>query len=294
MDRGSRYHGALIVSGHEDGMLETFAEMVATAFEDFGHPVERCSLSDTRNARVTATHYAARLTLAPGPHAEPAAQRCRHDGAATGPAKGWRLKIEMTPADPARDDQDISELLMAVMLYRALHEFDTRVVEWLDPLTILDHSEFLASFGSIAPCLVQADSTGFGAVPAYAGSEGTVAPLSRRHPFPLLEAPEEETDIFFPEDALALAYRSDDVTQPLPPVPYQPDSGPSSVQRLAVWAMTGMIGFLSAPVALSVAAVNLLRGEDLRLNTQVLSLTALVVTLHASGVLHSLAAELPL
>ena len=47
-------------------------------------------------------------------------------------------------------------------------------------------------------------------------------------------------------------------------------------------------------MALSVAAVNLLRGEDLRLNTQVLSLTALVVTLHASGVLHSLAAELPL
>lgn len=298
MDRGSSYHGALIVSGYEQGMLEEFAELVAAAFEDFGHPVERCSLSDSRNARVTATHYAARLTLTPGPSAEPSLTRRAFDtiapGHAGGPARQWRLKIEMQPADAARDDKDISELLLAVMLYRALHEFDTRMVEWLDPLTILATAEFLSAFGSIAPCLVQGDEADIYAVNGFGGSEGTVAPQSRRHPFPLLDAPEEETDVFYPEDALALAYRTAPVTEALPPVPYQPETGPSSIQRLAVWAMTGVIAFLSMPVALSVAAVNLLRGEDLRLNTQVLSLTGLLVMLHATGALESLAAELPL
>ncbi|TNF58872.1 MAG: hypothetical protein EP307_11545, partial [Rhodobacteraceae bacterium] len=57
----------------------------------------------------------------------------------------------------------------------------------------------------------------------------------------------------------------------------------NDLQRLTAWAMTGCIATLSLPVAASLAAVNLIRGEDFRLNTQVLSMTVLVASVPAYG-----------
>jgi len=58
--------------------------------------------------------------------------------------------------------------------------------------------------------------------------------------------------------------------------------------------MTGMMVFLSTPVAASMAAVNLIRGEDFRMNTQVLSLTGLLVSLQSSGALASAVSYIPM
>ena len=58
--------------------------------------------------------------------------------------------------------------------------------------------------------------------------------------------------------------------------------------------MTGMLAFLSGPVAVSMAAVNLIKGEDLRLNTHVLALTGFVSMVIGSGALEKVAHHLPL
>jgi hypothetical protein len=95
------------------------------------------------------------------------------------------------------------------------------------------------------------------------------------------------------EEALSLAYR----VCPHPDVidmPSKSDEAASDIRRLATWGMTGMLGFLSAPVALSMVAVNLARGEDFRLNTHVLSLTGLLVMLQSTGALANAVSYLPL
>ena len=84
------------------------------------------------------------------------------------------------------------------------------------------------------------------------------------------------------EERLALAFRAEPHPDELSPE--EAAGGPPSSQlRLASWAMTGVVASVSAPVAVSLAAVNLMRGEDFRLNTQVLSLSAFVAFVHGSG-----------
>ena len=81
--------------------------------------------------------------------------------------------------------------------------------------------------------------------------------------------------------------------EPLP-AEEEDEEEPSDVRRLATWGMTGMMVFLSGPVAVSMAAVNLVRGEDFRLNTHVLALTGFLVTMQSSGMLSSVVAHLPI
>ena len=66
----------------------------------------------------------------------------------------------------------------------------------------------------------------------------------------------------------------------------------NDVRRLAVWGMTLMMAFLSAPVALLMAVVNLVRGEDLRINTHVLTITTLIFLAVPAGALELIAAQL--
>ncbi|MEM1005458.1 MAG: hypothetical protein AAGK26_08755, partial [Pseudomonadota bacterium] len=58
---------------------------------------------------------------------------------------------------------------------------------------------------------------------------------------------------------------------------------PSDALRLSSWCLTGVVASMSTPIALSMAAVNLIRGEDFRLNTQVLVFTMAIVALNASN-----------
>lgn len=69
---------------------------------------------------------------------------------------------------------------------------------------------------------------------------------------------------------------------------------PSDILRLTSWGMTGAVASMSAPIALSLAAVNLIRGEDFRLNTQVLAYTVAIVALNSSGAFAGVASALGL
>lgn len=262
------YHGGLVMYGSEEAILDRLTRIAASTLEDYGHPVEKSAIRDARSSRVVTSHYhlslALKQDLIPGEHGQRGLV-FENFKLTTPSERQHRVVIDLSPADPARDDRDISELLMVVMLYRASHEFDVRMIEWLDPLTLLTRQQFLAVFSNLCPSLV----------PPGGGSAERCEPRFQ----PLYDPPEESE----PEPVFAIHLEAVEV-----------DPEQSDIRRLAIWGMTGMIAFLSTPVALSMAAVNLLRGEDFRLNTHVLSLTGFTVMLQSTGALANVMAHLPL
>ena len=102
---------------------------------------------------------------------------------------------------------------------------------------------------------------------------------------------EQELSLLSVEESLALAFRDDseDLIDPATPE----EQAENDIRRLTAWGMTGMLVFLSGPVALSMAAVNLVKGEDFRLNTHVLALTAFVASFSGSGLLSNALSYLP-
>lgn len=298
-----RYHGGLVFFGYDDSTLDRFARIVSASLEDYGHPVERQSFLNTHKARITASHYAVTLDLVNVSTDQE--QRSRRSDVASGlnptslsnPEPLYRLRIDLCPADSASDDTDISELLMVVMLYRMVDVCEATGVEWLDPDTMLTLGQFLAAFTNAGPTRVRgrqeimeiADS---GFEPNGETDRrifGSFEPISGQMPH------QGEIGLvdLSAEESLAMAFRS----EPHPDI-VEPDTfvaeAQSDIRRLATWGMTGMMVFLSAPVAVSMAGVNLARGEDFRLNTHVLSLTGMLVTLESSGVLASAVSMLPL
>ncbi|GHF50620.1 hypothetical protein [Seohaeicola zhoushanensis] len=262
------YHGGLVMFASEEEMLERLSRIAATSLEDYGHPVEKSALIDACTARVVSSRYAIKLSLTqdlvPGEDGQ-RGLRFENFRLVTPAERQHRVVIELFPADTRRDDREISELLMVVMLYRAAHEFDVQMIEWLDPLTLLTTAEFLTAFANVGPNLV---------------------PLRVGHA-------NINDDRFAPEDEIALhAPEESAFVVHLEAVEVDPDQ--SDVRRLAIWGMTCTLATLSTPVALSMAAVNLVRGEDFRLNTHVLALTGFLVMLQSTGALASAIAVLPL
>ena len=289
MTHTGRYYGAIEFCGDPDQALDHFTRIATATLEDYGHPVERQSILNRSHARIVASHYLIRLTMAPAP---PAMNEVRANS-----SPRLRLVIDLSPVNPGHDDKDISELILVVMLFRMVDIYLTSKIEWLDSETVLTLEQFLAAFSNVSPRRVRGrqEVVNHGANPFHSVDE-TEAQLASR--FDTLTGTAAHSGRFglidlSAEETLSFAYRycprPDEIEAPA-----REQEAASDIQRLATWGMTGMIGFLSAPVALSMAAVNLARGEDFRLNTNVLSLTGLLVMLQSTGALASAVSYLPL
>jgi len=286
------YHGGLQFDGDTEGAIERFGTIVAATLQDYGHLVERKALLSQSEASIVSSHYLVRLTLETDPEATEN-RYDRMDRAAglktairppvTKPRN--RLSISVTPASPLLDDSEISELMLVVILYRMVDICSTQRVEWLSPHTVLTIEQFLSAFDTLAPGKQRDRKQIFQAVTGpFAGknipeTEDTVSadadvtqPTAR---------PIQLTD----EQLLSIAFRSepsDDATQNTTDAPSE-DERPSDALRLSCWCLTGVVASLSAPIAVSLTAVNLIRGEDFRLNTQVMVFTFGLVALNASN-----------
>ena len=296
MTHPNRYHGGLVVFGYDGQLLDRFSRIAAATMEDYGHPVESNIRRSARVACVTASFYTIRLTLMqgmqPSQHGHRAIRLDPFGAISMGHGKGtemqWRVQIEMIPSDPTRDDRDISELLLVVMLYRMIDISDTRMVEWLDPLTLLKRDEFVQAFGSISPALVEAGApVGDIDDPRFAPVDEMSRFYQHRHGDPVQARK-------LPTRRRATRSGTFHNLEPAEDSAAGAEERPSDVQRLATWAMTGMMLFLSFPVAAVMAAINLLKGEDFRLNTHVLTLTGLLVMLQSTGLLGAITDQLPL
>ena len=279
------YHGGIVFLGDETAELDRFCRIVSATLEDYGHAVERQSLIDPHQARVVTSRYLVHLSLDD--------RRYRTQSLELATTRGrnrHRLEIEMTPVSGAHEDRDISELMMVVMLYRMVDICNTEAIEWMDPGTVLTVDQFLGAFGNVSP-----QRTG-GHDKALNRRAARLVPVEQTEPgLAALSAGTDEDDLvaLTAEEELALAFRAGgggDGEE----APTKEERAQDDIRRLATWGLTGMVAFLSAPVAASMAAVNLARGEDFRLNTQVLSLTGFITILHGTGALAQVASYLPI
>jgi hypothetical protein len=285
--------------------MDRFCRIASASLDDYGHPVDRQSVKTPYEARITASHYQVLLNLKQTELASDQATRSirldeagrLNPGRVSALDMPWRLEIKLCPVDPGHDDRDISELLMVVMLYRLVDICEASAIEWLKPETVLTLNHFLAAFTDIPSGRIRARQEIMDVQdPRFAPIADTEQALSKQ--FDKIAGQTPHRGKFGPislsdEEALSLAFR----VEPHPKEYVstdEEDEAQSDIRRLAIWGMTGMLAFLSTPVALSMAAVNLAKGEDFRLNTNVLSLTGLLVMLQSSGALAHAVSYLPL
>ncbi|MGR3615228.1 MAG: hypothetical protein ACU0BB_04220 [Paracoccaceae bacterium] len=291
MTSSGRYHGGIVFLSHPEAPLDQASRIVSGTLEDYGHPVERQSVQGGQTARVMTSQYIVQLNL--GIYIDPRGEEM--ESIFFTPEDPQRIEIEITPVNAGQEDRDITELMMVVLLYRMVDAFDVEHIEWMDPGTKLEVKDFLGAFANVSPRRIKGrqevlDQHG----QRFAPVEETAPDLMEHYDtimgqtphggeFGLIELSEEES--------LALAFREGPHPNELPP---EQQEAQNDIRRLATWGMTGMLCFLSAPVAASMAAVNLAKGEDFRLNTHVLSLTGLLVVLQSSGALASVVNSIPM
>ncbi len=287
------YHGGLQFNGETEGAIERFGSIVAATLEDYGHLVERKTVRNGTEASIVSSQYLVRLTL-DTQMAETDGRFERLDRAAglrtiqrpiVTPPKN-RLTITISPVSALLDDSEISELMLVVILYRMVDICATQRVEWLSPNTVLTIEQFMSAFDTLTPVKQRNRQQIFEAVTGpFAGLDIPVeedldepqkqALISAARPIQLSD--EQLLSIAFRTEPIEQTTDRDEDTRPLD------HEKPSDILRLTSWGLTGAVASVSVPIAASMAAVNLIRGEDFRLNTQVLAYTVAISALSTSG-----------
>ena len=301
MARKHSYHGGLQFDGDATGAIERFGTIVATTLEDYGHLVERKALLSATEASIVSSQYLVRMTLDTGTSGQQDRYE-RMDRAAglktiTKPRVSHpqnRLVLTITPVSPLLDDAEISELMLVVTLYRMVDICSTRRVEWLSPHTVLTVEHFMSAFDTLTPSRTTRDRKQI--FQSLTGQFAGVQQSEQDDTITALHTPAARPIQLTDEQLLSIAFRSDEADLPTQmdadAAIADDDDKPSDILRLSSWCMTGVLASVSAPIAVSMAAVNLIRGEDFRLNTQVLVLTFAIVALNASNALADVAGAL--
>lgn len=291
-----RYHGGLVNQGYEDGALDRFGQIASATLEDHGHRVERQTLVNAHEARIVTSQYLVKLAYDRAPSPESRSKIL--DRVAGLNAKGQadtaqgksRLNITLTPVSAELADQDTSELILVVMLYRMVDLATTESIEWLDSDVTLTVEQFMGAFADLSPKRVGDRKHIIANKGArFAPIEEEVADLTTHYDYVAAQTPHcgrlglvELSE----EEALALSFRTEPLPAELEAIALE-DQPESDIRRLTSWSMTGCLYFVSAPVAVSMAAVNLIKGEDFRLNTHVLALTSSIMIYKNTGMIDS-------
>lgn len=232
-------------------------------------------LSDTA-ANLYSDHFVLRIEIKPDHKMAKLDRRVEHF-----------LALTLTQNDP-EGPQD-TQLALSVMAHvlRSLHAtLAPDYVQWVNPLALLSHAEFLD------------------AVTLQEDQECVSAHEAEIIPHPRAKAGQFRLpDIETTHTALQARYVSERQSDPDAHVTgalravFRETPEPSEVElpaaeggredtaplRLAVWMMTITLALFALPVAVALAVVNLLRGENLRLASQTAALTGLFLTLHVHG-----------
>ncbi len=286
------YHGGLQFNGETEGAIERFAAIVAATLEDYGHLVERKTVRDTTEASIVSSQYLVRLTL--DTQVVQTEDRFERMDRAAGlktiqkPAVTLpenRLTVTICPVSALLDDSEISELMLVVILYRMVDICSTQRVEWLSPNTVLTIQQFMSAFDTLPPAKKRNRKQIFEAVSGpFAGLDITEEE-DLDEPEKKALKPAARPIQLSDEQLLSIAFRTETTEQTsdrddTPPLDHDQ---PNDMLRLTSWGLTGAVASVSVPIAASMAAVNLIRGEDFRLNTHVLAYTVAISALSTSG-----------
>lgn len=277
MRKIDEYHGGLVFYYGNDHGIEEYCRVVSSTLEDYDHKVMRQSILPDGQARINAGAIVIDLKL-------DCATRRR------------RLVLTMKTAGQAAVAANQAQLILLVTLYRMIEAYTAKSVEWLEPDVILPAGQFMSAFAKVSPRRVRARQEILEAGNnRFASVEDTAMSVSGRYdqiqgqPVFAKEGPVDIKE----EEALAMTFRAgprpDEIDGKLPA-----RSRDSNARRLAAWSMTGVVTCVSGPVGLAMAAVNLARGEDFRLNTQVLALTGFCGVVTSTGAIAQVAAALPM
>ncbi|MCG7521305.1 hypothetical protein [Ruegeria sp. Ofav3-42] len=296
------YHGGLQFNGKAEGAIERFGKIVATTLQDYGHLVERRALLSATEASIVSSQYLVRLTL-DTQAAETEDRFGRLDRAAglktiprpivSKPQN--RLTISVSPVSPLLDDSEVSELMLVVILYRMVDICATQRIEWLSPNTVLTLEQFMSAFDSLTPGKTRNRKQIFEAVTGPFAGLNIPDAEDLDEPEKSALKPAARPIQLSDEQLLSIAFRTEEpIEQPTdrddtPPLDHEK---PSDILRLTSWGLTGAVASVSVPIAASLAAVNLIKGEDFRLNTQVLAYSVAISALSTSGAFAGVASAL--
>ena len=288
MQHAGKYHGGLIFFGSDVLDLGKATQIVAEVVAAFCHHVDRRSVLTGGRGRVTCSDWVVKLaSRAVEPLSDSMQRRARLDAVGhltSNGAREWpthQLVITFCAADPDQADEDHALRLLAETLRRLVLASDPRFVEWRSSDRLVPADKFAPAMAQLSlPVCTGASNvrSRFGPVDRDAqrlsGRYDEFLGAGRQMRRTFLNEPD-------PETVLTRALQ--------PPLPVETPL----VHRLATWSLTGVIATLSGPVGLSVAAVNVLRGEDMRLNTHVLALAGAIAMLSSSGALANVMSVLP-
>ncbi len=240
---------------------------IADTLDRLGERVdERRCVSDTQ-AILCARHLVCRVRIAEG-HPLP-----RLDDT---PAHIVELRVEKQAGAGAT-----AETLIAYLLTTLQASLAPDYVQWTDPRAVLTRAEFRAAVANTA------------AMPAPMRPK-PAAPRPRRNRLPDVEAAYAQLRAKMPGfgkggaeeariDALRAAFRDPDPAEATAMA--QPDDirEPTAPLRLSVWMMTVTLGLFALPVAVALAIINLLRGENMRLAAHTTALTGMFMVLATHG-----------
>lgn len=288
------YHGGLGLSSTSDVRLQKVAKTVQFSLEKQGYSGAVTADLTAHQVQITSSACVVHLKVVPCSLTDDPDSEfnifCEDEEDEAQAAFDIGCRIEIKLSDCVAGD---AESLLAFLMIDLVRTHTPACVEWLDRKTTLPSDEFLACFEMrpqsevVMPKrpVLNKPARRFASVRAAAKSVQNANLMTPAQFVPLTNG----LDWSHAQVALAQAYR-------IPTKEDEPDADsdtPSDVLRLATWAISGVIAFIALPVAITLIIINLLRGEDFRLNAQALSVTGLLVVLQANGALADVISLLP-
>lgn len=196
---------------------------------------------------------------------------------------------------------------LALATLELAQALDPDYVQWLQPDMMLQTSSFLSVLEKVTPRRVSSAERDARAAerrrrpsPVLPLAQTAATPVARL--FPDIEDTcsriESQTRVALQGDPataedvasqryLRAVFRREDEIEPeaLHEAAEPVSDEPSTVSRLATWAVSVLVSLISLPIGLALMVYNLLRGEDLRLALTALALTGLISGLAAMGVM---------
>jgi len=136
----TNYYGGLIYYGIPSSALAKCSCIIADTLEEHGHSVDQFSARASDEIALACDQY--RLVLRMGDQTEAS------ENGTTKPCL-QRVEISMQPNFPTHCDTELSEMLMAIILYRLVPVLAAEHIEWMDPSATLTRSQFLGVFANI-------------------------------------------------------------------------------------------------------------------------------------------------
>ena len=294
--------------------LSHASTIVMRTLEEYGHDVDQFHARTGHRVELDCDSF--RLDLrhrrSPTPLRQSDGEACKS-----------QLEILVTPHFPDHHDEEITELLLAMMLHNLICEMETATtVAWVDNAAEMDCATFMSAFE--APGTAAADTAADMAADTAADAAESDAPCQEEVASPLaafdafvdtVEADEHKLDElvldmapvaqtpparakkrarFAPVDATFndLAAHCEQLASTLTPPEVTATAATDATARnrldqTATWATTLLVGLVSVPLALTTVVITLLRSRDLRYGAQMLVVLSLVALIQGTGIVQA-------